>query len=164
MKPYYEHAGITIYHGDCRDVLPQLPWSVLCTDPPYGNNTDYSLFDDTPANLAQLVNDMQHWFVKSVRTALTPGVGNMHLYPRPSWTLCWLTPAGAGRWALGILLLAADIGVGRRPILTKRARQAPRQHCNDRNSRRKRSPLPKTDRPMEVGSKTNITRSRRNHS
>lgn len=21
MKPYYEHAGITIYHGDCRDVL-----------------------------------------------------------------------------------------------------------------------------------------------
>ncbi len=22
MKPYYEHAGITIYHGDCRDVLP----------------------------------------------------------------------------------------------------------------------------------------------
>ena len=25
MKPYYEHAGITIYHGDCREVLPQLP-------------------------------------------------------------------------------------------------------------------------------------------
>jgi hypothetical protein len=24
MKPYYEHAGITIYHGDCREVLPQL--------------------------------------------------------------------------------------------------------------------------------------------
>ena len=24
MKPYYEHAGITIYHGDCREVLPEL--------------------------------------------------------------------------------------------------------------------------------------------
>ena len=24
MKPYYSHAGITIYHGDCRDVLPKL--------------------------------------------------------------------------------------------------------------------------------------------
>ena len=23
-KPYYEHAGITIYHGDCRDVLPDI--------------------------------------------------------------------------------------------------------------------------------------------
>lgn len=21
MKPYYDHAGITIFHGDCRDVL-----------------------------------------------------------------------------------------------------------------------------------------------
>lgn len=25
MTPYYEHAGITIYHGDCREVLPTLP-------------------------------------------------------------------------------------------------------------------------------------------
>ena len=24
MKPYYEEAGITIYHGDCREILPQL--------------------------------------------------------------------------------------------------------------------------------------------
>jgi site-specific DNA-methyltransferase (adenine-specific) len=41
VKPYYEHAGITIYHGDCRDVLPILePASVrlLWTDPPYGHN------------------------------------------------------------------------------------------------------------------------------
>ncbi len=22
MKPYYEHGGVTIYHGDCREVLP----------------------------------------------------------------------------------------------------------------------------------------------
>lgn len=37
MKPYYEHAGIRIYHGDCREVLPEL-WgaSLLLTDPPYG--------------------------------------------------------------------------------------------------------------------------------
>ena len=24
MKPYYEHQGVTIYHGDCREVLPSL--------------------------------------------------------------------------------------------------------------------------------------------
>lgn len=36
-KPYYEHAGITIYHGDCRDILPQLgPVDLVLTDPPYG--------------------------------------------------------------------------------------------------------------------------------
>jgi DNA modification methylase len=37
MKPYYEHAGITIYHGDCREVLPKLEVAdLLLTDPPYG--------------------------------------------------------------------------------------------------------------------------------
>jgi len=39
MKPYYEHAGIVIYHGDCREILPTLDAStidLLLTDPPYG--------------------------------------------------------------------------------------------------------------------------------
>ena len=37
MTPYYEHAGITIYHGDCREVLPSLgKFDLLLTDPPYG--------------------------------------------------------------------------------------------------------------------------------
>lgn len=39
MKPYYEHGGITIYHGDCREILPTMePESVdmILTDPPYG--------------------------------------------------------------------------------------------------------------------------------
>ena len=36
MKPYYEHAGITIYHGDCREILPWLPKvDAVITDPPY---------------------------------------------------------------------------------------------------------------------------------
>lgn len=37
IKPYYEQDGITIYHGDCREVLPQLERvDLLLTDPPYG--------------------------------------------------------------------------------------------------------------------------------
>lgn len=37
MKPYYDHAGITIFHGDCREVLPTLPKvDLVLTDPPYG--------------------------------------------------------------------------------------------------------------------------------
>lgn len=37
MTPYYEHAGQTIYHGDCREILPGLPrCDLLLTDPPYG--------------------------------------------------------------------------------------------------------------------------------
>lgn len=33
MKPYYDHAGITIYHGDCREVMAGLKADVLITDP-----------------------------------------------------------------------------------------------------------------------------------
>ena len=38
MKPYYDEAGITIYHGDCREVLPAraaLSIDSIITDPPY---------------------------------------------------------------------------------------------------------------------------------
>lgn len=38
MTPYYEHAGITIYHGDCREVMPVVSADVMVTDPPYGMN------------------------------------------------------------------------------------------------------------------------------
>jgi DNA modification methylase len=36
MTPYYEDSAVTIYHGDCRDILPQLsPVDHVITDPPY---------------------------------------------------------------------------------------------------------------------------------
>lgn len=38
MRPYYEHGGITIYHGDCREMLLGLSADLLLTDPPYGIN------------------------------------------------------------------------------------------------------------------------------
>lgn len=55
MKPYYEHAGITIYHGDCRDVLPSIDVQsidLLLSDPPYGVNfdTDYTRFTGMASN------------------------------------------------------------------------------------------------------------------
>jgi site-specific DNA-methyltransferase (adenine-specific) len=36
IRPYYEQDGIAIFHGDCRDILPQLgPVDHVITDPPY---------------------------------------------------------------------------------------------------------------------------------
>ena len=35
--PYYEADGITIFCGDCREILPELePVDLVLTDPPYG--------------------------------------------------------------------------------------------------------------------------------
>lgn len=38
MKPYYSDDWVTIYHGDCREMLPGLEMihDLLLTDPPYG--------------------------------------------------------------------------------------------------------------------------------
>lgn len=37
MKPYYEHNGITIWLGDCREILPTIgSVDLVLTDPPYG--------------------------------------------------------------------------------------------------------------------------------
>ena len=40
MKPYYDHAGIQIFLGDCREILPTVTADVLVTDPPYGMDWD----------------------------------------------------------------------------------------------------------------------------
>ncbi len=49
MKPYYSHAGITIYHGDCREVLPTLEVGgaeICVTSPPYNVGLKYDSYDD----------------------------------------------------------------------------------------------------------------------
>ena len=39
--PYYEEPGITIYHGDCLQLLPYLSrMDLVLTDPPYGIGRD----------------------------------------------------------------------------------------------------------------------------
>lgn len=37
MTPYYQDSAVTIYHGDCREILPTMPnVDLVLTDPPYG--------------------------------------------------------------------------------------------------------------------------------
>ena len=92
MTPYYERDGITIYHGDCRDILPTLePGSIdlVLTDPPYGvaystghrqnvvrSSTRLAydlavapLLNDTAELVAPLLNDTAHiyWFAAPER-------------------------------------------------------------------------------------------------
>ena len=51
-KPYYEHAGVTIYHGDCRDILPHISADAVVTDPVWPNCPDGLLVGaDRPGEL-----------------------------------------------------------------------------------------------------------------
>ena len=65
MKPYYDEGGITIYHGDMREVLPTLDLlDAVVTDPPYGISFMGKGWDrDTPG--------VEYW--KIVKAALMPG-------------------------------------------------------------------------------------------
>lgn len=36
MTPYYDDGQVTIYCGDCREILPTLQADIVITDPPYG--------------------------------------------------------------------------------------------------------------------------------
>ena len=60
MKPYYQHAGITIYHGDCRKVLPEIVIvDSLVTDPPFGINWSRASWEDEPEDYPE----MMRWLV-----------------------------------------------------------------------------------------------------
>lgn len=46
-QPYYRDEAATIYHGDCRDILPELSGIQLVpTSPPYNVGMDYDVYDD----------------------------------------------------------------------------------------------------------------------
>ena len=61
MKPYYERNGITIYHGDCREILPvvSVGANALVTDPPYGIGWARATWGDSPAAYP----DLMRWLV-----------------------------------------------------------------------------------------------------
>lgn len=95
LKPYYEEDGIAIYHGDLREVLPQLPGGAdaVVTDPPYG---DTSLDWDQPVKgWLDLVPTCQVWCFGSLRFWLEHGADF-----RDAWTyaqeIVWEKHNGSG--------------------------------------------------------------------
>ena len=109
MKPYYEHAGITIYHGDALDVLPQLgPVDLVLTDPPYGvegghggqlkdyRKADYDNFEDTPTYIRAKVVPIIGLCLDIAKTVVvTPGSRNLCAYPQPDEVGCFFSPASS---------------------------------------------------------------------
>jgi site-specific DNA-methyltransferase (adenine-specific) len=118
MRPYYEHAGITIFCGDCREILPQLSSGPILTDPPYGNETNYLSFNDDKETLQKLISDIAPLILSAPRALITPGIANIDLYPKPEWILAWFTPAGAGSGPWGFCCWQPILAYGKDPYLT----------------------------------------------
>ena len=96
MTPYYQDDHATIYHGDARELLPQLAFNVVITDPPYG--TDYlgkrhsrqktehkSIIGDTNTDLAK-------WLIAEIHPAPMLVFGINHFadcLPVAGRWICW---------------------------------------------------------------------------
>ena len=48
IEPYYDHSGVVIYHGDCREVVPSLDYDVVVTDPVWPNSSPRLAGADRP--------------------------------------------------------------------------------------------------------------------
>lgn len=51
MTPYYSHGGVTLYHGDARELLPLVQGEVLITDPVWPNPLPMLPGADRPGEL-----------------------------------------------------------------------------------------------------------------
>ena len=77
MKPYYQDAYVTIYLGDCREILPNLePVDLVLTDPPYSTPVMTSFGREMVKNYGDL--SIQEYYLKSFEkeiSKLMRGVG-----------------------------------------------------------------------------------------
>lgn len=142
MKPYYEHAGITIYHGDCREILPQLPKvDLVLTDPPYGIGLGNQLalrdgrrdrvllkpafasYDDTLCNLRTIVVPTIARLLQTSKRAIVFCAGfNVCEFPKPNVLggIFWAAAHGRNAWGFASFTPALLYGPGCRVELGSR--------------------------------------------
>lgn len=148
MRPYFEDGNVTIYHADAREVVPSLAGvDLVLTDPPYANETAYDSYEDTAYNLQQIVGDLLPEFRRLGRVLITPGVANIHYYPKPDWTLAWFTPAGIGSGVWGFCCWQPILAYGSDPYLAIGGGRRPDAFVMTRPSESNGHPCPK---PIEV--------------
>lgn len=110
MKPYYADDFVTLYHGDCRDVLPTLKRGcvdLVLTDPPYNAGIDYGGYNDSRPR-AEYEAWCSEWFplvrATCARTIIFPGHGNLWAWGRiakPSAVGVWHKPGSGSSSVIG---------------------------------------------------------------
>lgn len=112
MKPYYQQSGVTIYHGDARDVVPTLVgFDSIVTDPIWPNN---SVVEFQGIDAGKLLGDVLASCSASARVAIHLGCDSdprfLSAVPAqwPFFRVCHLEIARMGY--KGRLLMSGDTG------------------------------------------------------
>jgi DNA modification methylase len=139
VKPYYSDDFATIYHGDCREILPTVSADVLITDPPYGvgltkKTSDYrqgsnfdageslrasTVYHDDADHVAALIREAIPLALSRVNRGLVfPGTRMLWNYPPAAAIGCVFTPNGAGRSSWGFQVAHPVLYYGSDPFLS----------------------------------------------
>jgi len=120
MKPYYDDGQISIYHGDCRDVMPNLESvEIVLTDPPYNAGKDYGGHNDSMDDdkFRQWLSEW--WDILPSRRIVFPGLVKWKDYAAltPSTLGFWYKPGNPGggggyQWEEGEPLMAWGCNFG----------------------------------------------------
>ena len=97
MKPYYQDAAVTIYHGDCREIMTSLgPVDVVLTDPPYGLADRWT---GGTWGAAEMYDDAKRWdrnipteavlSLQKVAPVVIVWGGNLYQFPPSRGWLAW---------------------------------------------------------------------------
>jgi len=95
MTPYYQDEAVTIYHGDCREILLSLPKvDLVLTDPPYGVDFQYDSHDDNLEGWRTLMLLLVGWVKANADMGILPSCQINQLewiYKTipPDWLICW---------------------------------------------------------------------------
>jgi site-specific DNA-methyltransferase (adenine-specific) len=98
VKPYYDDGTCTIYHADCRELLPFMKAGLVLTDPPYNLGVSYGARTSGEDRREHYKVWSRRWFEVSPRPLIfTPGPSNLAMWfaiEEPLWVGAWYKPNG----------------------------------------------------------------------
>lgn len=111
MEPYYQSDGVTLYHGDCREIMHTMKPDVVLTDPPYGVGFRGEPWDQS----------IPQWWLPmalsvSKLVAFTTAPLTIYDYPKADWIGCWVRQAATSRTVHGAFNHWSPILVYGKPI------------------------------------------------
>lgn len=107
IEPLYKDDFVTIYNGDARDILPQLPHAdAIVTDPPYGIGFVYDGYEDTSEAWTNLMNETVPIMRRQADFVVMPvcgvdRIGWWYANHEPDWLIAWYKGSPGHRSAIG---------------------------------------------------------------